>query len=659
MEPNPPQKETYEELDARLEPLRRKWKEKYTKLFGPPPAEVPPLREINHTIPLIDPNKQYANRPPKCAAALFPLLKEKTERYLKASWWKLAHGRNAIPLLCIPKSGAELKLRTVIDARERNANTVLDATPLPNQDMIREAVASHKYVSVIDMTDAYEQMRIVPEDVPKTLFASPLGTYISNTLQQGDCNGPSSWQRLMTFIFRERIGIEVWVYLDDIYIFSNDIEKHEDALLYVYECLEREHLYISANKFKPYAIRFNCLGHYRDENGLQVSADKLDLIRKWPKPSTFHDVQRFLGLVEYISRFLPNISAFTTPLSGMCSNGIPFEWRGLHDKCFESVKAIVSRKLLLQPIDRTTQTPVWVVCDACPSGCGAYYGQGDDWKTMKPAGFMSKKFTNAQRSYFTYEHETLGVIESLKKWDDTLLGLPEIRIVTDHEALKTFMQKAHTGPRQIRWSQWLTRFRLKFIHVPGAQNRSADALSRIYENPNSKPHLDDLSMVDLLLDPEGDDLPAERLQERNILNLAAMTRAQHMREVVEPRVSEARDLVPPQQGGEPESDPPDENTTDKELTIATSIATEPPVPFTWQDPIRSENRPDLEKICRESYSADKLFNKILQRPEDHKSFVAKNGLIHYLLDAETHPLCIPKSQFRGRKTIELVIDQAH
>src|SRR5271154_977904 len=143
-------------------------------------------------------------------------------------------------------------------------------------------------------------------------------------------------------------------------------------------------------------------------------------------------MQLFLGLVEYISCFLPNVSAYTTPLSGMCSNGLPFVWQTLHTKCFEMIKAITAQKLSLRPIDREDLTPVWVVCDACPSGCGAYFGQGDDWKTMCPAGFMSKKFTNTQRSYFTYEHETLGVIEALKKWDDALLGLPEIRIITDH-----------------------------------------------------------------------------------------------------------------------------------------------------------------------------------------------------------------------------------
>jgi hypothetical protein len=109
---------------------------------------------------------------------------------MKAAWWEPAHGQNASPLLVIPKICVELKLRTVIDTREHNANTIINSMPLPNQDMICEAVASHPFVSIIDISDTYEQMCIIPEDVPKTLFSLPLGTYISNVLQQGDCNGP-------------------------------------------------------------------------------------------------------------------------------------------------------------------------------------------------------------------------------------------------------------------------------------------------------------------------------------------------------------------------------------------------------------------------------------------------------------------------------------
>ena len=652
---------TFDELNAKFEPLRQKWIEKFKGIYGPPPSELPPLRAVNHTIPLIDPKARYTSRPPRCAAALFPLLREKTERYTNAKWWVPAHGKGALPLLILTKPGKELKIRTVIDARERNANTVIDSTPLPNQDIIREAVASHPYVSIIDISDAYEQMRIVPEDVEKTFFSSPLGTYVSNVLQQGDCNGPSSWQRLMTYVFRDRIGVAVWVYLDDIYVFTNTVEQHEEALEYVLKCLTEEHLYISPKKLRPYAIRFNCLGHYRDEKGLHASADKLELIRKWPTPSNYHDVQRFLGLVEYISRFLPNVSAYTTPLSGMCSNGLPFVWRSLHDKCFEMIKVIAAKKLSLRPIDRTSPEPVWVVCDACPSGCGAYLGQGNDWKTMRPAGFMSKKFTDTQRSYFTYEHETLGVIEALKKWDDLLLGLPEISIVTDHEALKTFMHKSHAGPRQIRWCQWLSRFRLKFIHIPGIQNRSADAMSRIYENPNSKPGIDDLSTVDLLIDPEGDDLPEQRLQEKKIHHLMAMTRAQVARDAAEPRDEEAVALAPlPRE--EPTAEPTAEarpTLENGELTVANSNASSPPAPFVWQGEIEGEQRPTLEKLCRDGYPSDKVLQKILDRPGDHKLFEVKDGLIHYSPNSETRAMCIPHAEFRGRKVIELVIDQVH
>ena len=647
----------YTTLDNELQPLREKWIKKFTPIFGPPPSELPPLREVNHTIPLIDNNVQYSTRPPKCSTALFPLLREKTERYVKAGWWKAAHGKNALPLLAIPKTGAELKLRTVIDARERNANTIIDATPLPNQEMIREAIASHKYVSLIDISDAYEQLRIVPEDVHKTLFASPLGTYVSNVLQQGDCNGPSSWQRFMTYVFRERIGVEVWVYLDDIYAFSTTIEKHEKLLEYVYQQLYNEHLYISPAKFKPYALRFNCLGHYRDENGLQASADKLELIRRWPTPSSYHDVQRFLGLVEYIAHFLPNVSAYTMPLSGMCANGLPFIWRSIHDKCFETIKAIASQKLTLQPVNRSTDKPVWVVCDACPSGCGAYYGQGDDWKTMKPSGFMSKKFTDAQRSYFTYEHETLGVIEALKKWDDELLGLPEIRVVTDHEALKTFMQKAHAGPRQIRWSQWLTRYRLKIIHVPGIQNGSADALSRVYENPNSKASVDDLSTADILLDKEGDDLTEQRLKEREFLHLAALTRANRPRDTVEPREAEASALRP--QRDETPIEPLNEPTDGSDMTIATPTSHTPIVPFTWQLDNGDESRPNLEVLCKKAYPSDKFFRKILDEPKDHKSFKVVKGIIYHQATPEIKALCIPHVEFRARALRELVLDQVH
>jgi hypothetical protein len=142
----------------KLEPLRQKWIKHFEPMFGPPSARLPPLQEVNHTIPLINPNGRYATRTPRCSNTLFPQLREKTERYVKAGWWEPAHGQNASPLLAIPKICAELKLRTVIDAREHNTNTIINSTPLPNQDIIREVVAKQSETQMSKQTSEWSRM---------------------------------------------------------------------------------------------------------------------------------------------------------------------------------------------------------------------------------------------------------------------------------------------------------------------------------------------------------------------------------------------------------------------------------------------------------------------------------------------------------------------
>ena len=95
------------------------------------------------------------------------------------------------------------------------------------------------------------------------------------------------------------------------------------------------------------------------------------------------------------------------------------------------------------------------------------------------------------------------------------------------------------------------------------------------------------------------------------------------------------------------------------MTVAKSKAANAPAPFVWKPEMDGENRPDLEKLCREGYMSDKLFRKILQNPKDHKSFSVEKGTIYHTTDSETRVLCIPHFEFRGRKVTELVIDQVH
>ena len=108
-----------------------------------------------------------------------------------------------------------------------------DVTPFPDQDPIRHDIAGAKFRSKLDMTEAYEQMCIRPEDVGKTTFSTIFSMFQSQVMQMGDCNAPSTFQRLMTTIFRDFLRRFVHVYLDDIFIYSQSIQEHIEHIMKV------------------------------------------------------------------------------------------------------------------------------------------------------------------------------------------------------------------------------------------------------------------------------------------------------------------------------------------------------------------------------------------------------------------------------------------
>src|SRR6202012_356623 len=166
----------------------------------------------------------------------------------------------AAQMLCVTKKDGKT-LRTVIDCRKRNNNTIKDMTPFPDQDQIRLDVARAKYRSKINFSDAYEQIHVDPDDVLKTAFATIFGTMVSHVMQQGDCNAPSTFQRIMTLIFRDFIGIFIHVYLDDIFVFSDSIEEHEAHLKQVFNRIKQHGFFLKEEKCKLYSARVDCLGH--------------------------------------------------------------------------------------------------------------------------------------------------------------------------------------------------------------------------------------------------------------------------------------------------------------------------------------------------------------------------------------------------------------
>ena len=175
-------------------------------------------------------------------------------------------------------------------------------------------------------------------------------------------------------------------------------------------------------------------------------------------------------------------------------------------------------------INPASSEPIWLICDASLYGVGTLYGQGEDWKTCHPAGFMSKKLTNAQHNYCTFEQETLAILEALLKWEDKLLGFP-FKIITDHEALTYLSTQQKLSSQQIRWTDCLSRFNAEIVYMKGVDNKVADCLSRYYETEGGEGAHECVDWVnaDIRLNLEGDDLRQDQLRE---LRLASMRASQ-------------------------------------------------------------------------------------------------------------------------------------
>lgn len=643
--------------DDDRERLRTQWFDEFRDMTSGVPERLPPLRDINHRIPLVDENLNYRYHLPRCAEAIKPALMEKIQRYTRAEWWTPATVPQAAPMLCIPKKDGGL--RTVIDCRKRNDNTVKDVTPFPDQEQIRMDVARAPVRSKIDLSDAYEQIRIEPGDVPKTAFATVYGTMLSNVLQQGDCNGPATFQRLMTHSFRKHIGIFVHVYLDDIFIYSDSVADHQRHLRIVFETLRENQLYLKASKCDLYSTKMDCLGHIIDDQGLHADSDKMSRVREWRTPRNYNDVQRFLGLVQYLAHFMPDVSAFTGPLSSMTRNGHAFEWRPIHQRCFDSIKQLACKAPILKPIDPAKDEPIWVICDASTSGVGAVYGQGPDWMNCRPAGFMSRKFTDAQHAYRVFELETLAILEALIKWEDKLLGR-KITIVTDHKALEFFQTQARLSNRQTRWMEFMARFNYTIQYVKGSSNRVADSLSRYYASDDSGDvhPADDYVSVDHRLDPAGEDLPLHRMEELRSMRTSPAkgprvlpARGLISRTELEERHAEAQELARHSEATSASGTPSSSNDDDP-LAIVPDDAVRP------LDEVLGTDAEFLRDV-RAGYGQDTTFSKIILAPTEHKNYRVVDGLLYTQNRLGQSVLCVPRTKTGRRSLVDVVITQAH
>jgi hypothetical protein len=660
-------------LDNGIEKLRKQLRDEAEDLCpDTSKTALPPMRAVNHTIPLIEPAKIYHFRPSRCPEAFREQWRAKKNAYLETGRWRTATGHNAIPLLMIPKistTGGEPGLRTVFDKREQNANTHKLASPLPDIEEILREVSKHKHRSLIDGKDAYEQIRVIPDHVSRTIFTTPDGTMESLVMQQGDCNAGATYQTLMNHIFAPYLGVFMYVYLDDIIIFSDSIKEHVEHVRIIFDILRRERLFLGPNKMQFFAEELKILGHVIDAKGIRMDPHKVDKVLNWKTPPNKALLRSFIGAVGFLAPDCKGIRIPMGTLSGLTAESKPWRWDATAQRAFDDVKEIVSthRDNHRKALDYSKNAePIYVTTDGCLTGGGGYVSQGKDPKTASVVSFWSGKWNSAQQNYPVHEQELLSLVETLKRFRGILHGT-RFTVRTDHRALIHFMRQRNLSSRQHRWIDILSEFDFEIEYIPGDTNGFADALSRIYSDETPGIARASSEFVD-----DKDELKtyqSVRVQpvyvETYLLSLMNAETRRSSRIAGKPvrNYKETKDRKPKgvagsdatavSAGGERTDEPAMKQKGDGQEARPT-----PHRPENHLLEVSSDLGVSFPECLKDRYPEDPFFKPIIDNPSEFTNFRVRDGFVFFTSeDVET--LAIPDVKTDGQGVRELLIRQGH
>ena len=189
----------------------------------------------------------------------------------------------------------------------------------------------------------------------------------------GLTNAPATFNRLMTDIFRKELDDFVLVFFDDILIYSENQEDHEQHLRHVLEILRKEKLYAKRSKCTFYVDRVAYLGFIVSKDGISPDPDKVAAVVKWPIPQSVLEVRGFLGLTGWCRIFVKEYAFITGPLTELTHKDEIFAWTETRDLAFNRLKEILASEpvLKLPDFDKIFE----VIVDACGQGIGGILQQ--------------------------------------------------------------------------------------------------------------------------------------------------------------------------------------------------------------------------------------------------------------------------------------------
>jgi hypothetical protein len=283
---------------------------------------MPPDREIKFTIDLKPGTAPISQAPYKMGPIELKELKEQLDELESKGFIQESISPRGSPVIFVDKRDGGRRMCG--DFRNLNNVTIKNKYPLPRIQELFDQVHGAGVFSKIDPRSGYHQIKIKPEDVPKTAFVSRYGHHKYLVVPFGLTNAPAIFMNLMNKIFIPYLDKFVIAFIDDILIYSKNKEDHAKHLRTALQVLREHHLYAKFSKCEFWLDQVEFLGHVISKEGIAVNPSKVQSVLDWQAPTNVKELRGFLGMAGYYQRFIEGFSKIAGPMTKLLRKNTPF-----------------------------------------------------------------------------------------------------------------------------------------------------------------------------------------------------------------------------------------------------------------------------------------------------------------------------------------------
>jgi transposase InsO family protein len=387
------------------------------------------------------------------------------------------NSRFASPIVVLEKKDGSLRI--CLDGKATiNKCISMEHYPYPKFEDIFTKMANCKYFCVIDLSQAYLQVKVSENSQEILTINTHKGLFKFTRLIFGLKSAPAIFQSLIDLLITgcsRTVG-----YLDDILIGGETVMECQENLFKILGILNERNIRVNLSKCQFFKTSVVFVGHIFCESGIKPSEEKFRAIIDAPPPNDIQQLRAYLGLLNFYSRFIPNLSSELSELYKLLQKNVKFVWSESCQRTFEKSKQLLLDNNVLEPFDMNK--PIVLSTDASPYGVSAILShlvKGIE----KPVLFASSTLSIAEKGYSQLHKEALAIMFGIKRFHDFIYG-QKFKLVTDNRALKEIFHpdkgiSAVAASRLQRWALQLAIHNYTIEHRPGKYMSHVDALSRL------------------------------------------------------------------------------------------------------------------------------------------------------------------------------------